>query len=52
MSLAAYPKGLEQLKQTIAWKDAVAALLGNSEYDLQAVDNPRQKSFNKQYRRF
>lgn len=40
MSLAAYPKGLEQLKQTIAWKDAVAALLGNSEYDLQAVDNP------------
>lgn len=40
MSLAAYPKGLDQLKQTIAWKDAVTALLGDSGHDLQSVDNP------------
>lgn len=40
MSLAAYPEGLNQLKQTVAWKDAVTALLGDSEHGPEAVEEP------------
>lgn len=42
MSLAAYPQGLGQLKQTIAWKDTVTALLGDGEHDPEAVSDPTQ----------
>ncbi|WP_236637108.1 HD domain-containing protein [Acidovorax sp. BoFeN1] len=40
MSLAAYPQGLDQLKQTIAWKDTVMALLGDCEHGPDAVSAP------------
>ncbi len=40
MSLAAYPQGLDQLKQTIAWKDTVTALLGDAEHGPEAVNAP------------
>jgi hypothetical protein len=38
MSLAAYPDGLNGLKETIAWKDTVTALMGASEEGLKAVE--------------
>ncbi|MBB3815684.1 hypothetical protein FHY13_004091 [Xanthomonas arboricola] len=43
MSLAAYPQGLDQLKQTIAWKDTVTALLGDGDHHLDAVNTPPQE---------
>lgn len=42
MSLAAYPQGLSDLKQTIAWKDTVVALLRDGEYDASVVNDPPQ----------
>lgn len=43
MSLAAYPKGLEDLKQTVAWKDTVATLLGDAEHGPEAVNAPPEE---------
>ncbi|MDR9754458.1 ATP-binding protein [Pseudomonas sp. SZMC_28357] len=40
MSLAAYPGGLDQLKQTVAWKDTVTTLLGDSEHGPDTVEQP------------
>lgn len=40
MSLAAYPNGLEDLKETVAWKDTVTALLGEDEFDSEKVNSP------------
>jgi hypothetical protein len=40
MSLAAYAGGLDELKQTNEWKDTVAALLGDGQHDLNAINNP------------
>ena len=42
MSLAAYAGGLDELKQTNEWKDTVAALLGDGQHDLNAINNPSQ----------
>lgn len=43
MSLAAYPNGLSQLKDTIAWKDTVTALLGEEGQSLHDVQSPPSK---------
>lgn len=43
MSLAAYPGGLEQLKETIAWKDTITALLGDAAHETIAVNAPPQE---------
>lgn len=40
MSLAAYPNGLEDLKETVSWKDTVTALLGEDQLDPEKVNNP------------
>ncbi|WP_218574199.1 hypothetical protein [Pseudomonas sp. PB103] len=40
MSLAAYPNGLEDLRETVAWKDTVTALLGGDDHDPESVNNP------------
>jgi hypothetical protein len=40
MSLAAYPKGLGDLKDTVAWKDTVTALLGEGEHSPDQIANP------------
>jgi hypothetical protein len=42
MSLAAYPGGLDELKQTNEWKDTVAALLSDGEHDEDTLNNPPQ----------
>jgi hypothetical protein len=43
MSLAAYPKGFGELKETVAWKDTVTALLGEDAHDPAQVFDPPPK---------
>ena len=42
MSLAAYPGGLNDLKQTIPWKDTVTALIGEAPHGPEVVADPPQ----------
>lgn len=40
LSLAAYPNGLDDLKQTIEWKDTITALLSNTKDGTELINTP------------
>lgn len=47
MSLSAYPNGIEDIKDTLEWKDTVASLLSNDGHDFNnnLINNPPQHIF-------